>query len=159
MDIEMYERDIEKYDKKSVLKYKERYSRLNELYKAKSKSLSDLKQKYNIKDSGFDASAKVDQYMYALAKNNTKLDDAIRAGAESENIAKDIKVNLNAQGDKMLKMERNLHEMDKELSTADRFIKIISCNEKKNSIILYFVVFLLIAGIGLIIYFKFFNKL
>ena len=31
-----------------------------------------------------------------LAKNNTKLDDAIRVGAESENVARDIKVNLHS---------------------------------------------------------------
>ena len=113
---------------------------------------------------------KGDKYLHALSKNNNKLDDAIRVGADSklyqiilvilfvffprvltgfefddakllciiaEIMAKDIKVNLNSNTDKIERANNNVIRIQTQLGLADRLINIISRNEKRNTLILY----------------------
>lgn len=96
------------------------------MHRSKRDQLKEIKTKFNIVDETAQKSQKVDAYMLKLGQNNNKLDDAIRYGAQSENIAKDIKINLQAQSEKMDKMDKNLHEIQRELGFSEKLIKAIS---------------------------------
>ena len=80
---------------------------------------------------------KVDNYLNTLYNNNGRLDDAIRVGAESEIVARDIKVGLHANSDTLNRANQNVHRIQGELGIADGLINIIARNEKRNTLILY----------------------
>ena len=55
----------------------------------------------------------------------------------AEIMAKDIKVNLNSNTDKIERANNNVIRIQTQLGLADRLINIISRNEKRNTLILY----------------------
>ena len=55
----------------------------------------------------------------------------------AEIMAKDIKVNLNSNTDKIERANNNVMRIQTQLGLADRLINIISRNEKRNTLILY----------------------
>ena len=72
-----------------------------------------------------------------LSDQNRKLHNAIRVGNEAEVVAKDTKVQLHADGEKMERMRRNIGNINGELKVSDKLLNIIKKNESRNSLILY----------------------
>ena len=70
-------------------------------------------------------------------------------------MAKDIKVNLNSNTDKIERANNNVMRIQTQLGLADRLINIISRNEKRNTLILYWVIFMIVLGIAIIVFLKF----
>ena len=95
----------------------------------------------------------VDKYLHSLSKNNNKLGNAIRIGNEADQVARDIKLGLSSQSDKLEKMGNNMGRLQSQLSISNRIINVIWRNEIKNKVILYWVIISLIVGIGVLIYF------
>ena len=89
-----------------------------------------------------------------LSDQNRLLGQAIRVGHEAENVAKDTKINLQGDTDKMERMRGNIMRIQGEVSFSDKMLDIIKRNESRNSLILYTVVALVVAGILLLLFFK-----
>ena len=75
-----------------------------------------------------------------LSDQNKKLTHAIRVGREAEVVAKDTKVQLYSDTEKMEKLRVNVRNIDGELTISDKLLNIIKKNETRNSLILYTVV-------------------
>mmetsp|Transcript_7771 Transcript_7771/g.7337 ORF Transcript_7771/g.7337 Transcript_7771/m.7337 type:complete len:106 (-) Transcript_7771:40-357(-) len=90
--------------------------------------------------------------------SNNKLRNVVAIGEEAERVARDTKVNLHSNSDKLRNIQGNVNRVRTELTLSDRLINIIRRNETKNKIILYCIIlFLLIAAI-VIVYFGVFRK-
>ena len=92
-----------------------------------------------------------------LSDQNRLLGQAIRVGQEAENVAKDTKINLQGDTEKMERMRDNVRRIQGEVSFSDKMLDIIKRNESRNSLILYAVVILVVAGILLLLFFKIFK--
>lgn len=90
-----------------------------------------------------------------LSDQNKKLQNAIAVGYEAENVAKDTKLNLQGDTEKMNKMRDNLGRIQNDMSLSDKLLDVIKWNEQKNSIILYGVVWILVTAIIAVFVYKF----
>ena len=131
-----------------ISEYKKRYSHnFRELGSLKSRIAQSLGT--DIENDGI----KVDKYLHSLSKNNQKLSDAIKIGSQADQDARDIKLGLSSQTDKLSKMSNNVVRTQYQLSISNRLVDTIWRNETKNKLILYWVILSLIVGIGVLIYF------
>ena len=69
-----------------------------------------------------------------------KLQNAIAVGNEAEVVAKDTKLNLQGDTEKMDNMRNKLVKIQGDVSLSDKLLDVIKWNEQKNSIVLYGVV-------------------
>ena len=115
-----------------ISEYKKRYSHnFRELGSLKSRIAQSLGT--DIENDGI----KVDKYLHSLSKNNQKLSDAIKIGSQADQDARDIKLGLSSQTDKLSKMSNNVVRTQYQLSISNRLIDTIWRNETKNKLILY----------------------
>ena len=92
-----------------------------------------------------------------ILENNRKLEDATRVGYAIEDNANDIKINLNAQEDKMQNsILSNLHGIQGSMTLSNRLITAIKKEHMKNKALLYGVVIFLLVAIIFILYRAFF---
>jgi hypothetical protein len=80
---------------------------------------------------------KVDQYLKSLSKNNNRLSQAIRVGSETENVARDIKLGLNSNSEKLNRASHNVGRVQTQLALSNKLVDIIRRNELRNRIVLY----------------------
>ena len=90
-----------------------------------------------------------------LSDNNKKLNNAIVVGYEAEVVAKDTKINLQGDSEKMVKMGDKLHRIDVDVGSSDKLVDIIKWNEQKNSIILYGTIWILVSWVLAVFIYKF----
>mmetsp|Transcript_5951 Transcript_5951/g.5110 ORF Transcript_5951/g.5110 Transcript_5951/m.5110 type:complete len:155 (+) Transcript_5951:213-677(+) len=128
-------------------------------YNSSFRELSSLKLGLNNdSDLEVEGSRKVDRYLNNLSRNNNKLRDAIVVGEEAETVARDTKLNMSSNTNKMIKTSDNMGRMNRELRQGEKLIDIIRRNEMKNKLILYIIVVILILAAALIVYFGVFRK-
>ena len=90
----------------------------------------------------------------ALSDQNRKLRHAVAVGFEAETIAKDTKLGLQGDSERMDRMRDRVGRIQGEVSVSGRLLNSIEWNERKNSMLLYWVVWLLISWIIAIIFYK-----
>ena len=91
-----------------------------------------------------------------MLQNRRALDEAKQMGFECEDIAKDIKYNLRSQTDKLESSTlQNLFGMQSDLTVANKLLKLIDWERKKNKyVIIGTSVGLLVAFILIFVYLK-----
>ena len=83
-----------------------------------------------------------------MLHNRNKLEEAKQVGFEMEDMARDIKFNLRSQSDKLEnKTLKNLYGINREMSTANKFIMLIKKHRFKNKLVLYGIIGLLVAAV------------
>ena len=123
------------------------------------RELSSLKLGLNRSSNDLEGgSDPVDKYLSSLSKNNNKLRNAIIVGNETEIVARDTKINLHSNTDKLQGIQSNMGRVKRELTISDKLINIIKRNEQRNKIIIYCVILFLIIAVGIIVYFGIFRK-
>ena len=86
-------------------------------------------------------------------QNNRKLNEGLRVAYECDAMADNCKVELNQQSHKMKNsVLRNLKEIQGDLNVANRLLVFIKKQRQKNKLILYGIVFLMIAAACFILY-------
>ena len=81
------------------------------------------------------------------------MDNAKSVGLACEDIANDIKINMNAQTDKMQNsILKNLYGIQGETTLANRLLNVIKKERMKNRIVLYSIVLFLIISVVIIFY-------
>ena len=76
----------------------------------------------------------------ALSDQNRKLRHAVAVGLEAETIAKDTKLGLQGDSERMDRMRDRVGRIQGEVSVSGRLLNSIEWNERKNSMLLYGVV-------------------
>ena len=140
--------------------YVTKVSQMKKRYQSSFREIGSLKLGLNGRnepDMERNGTQKVDRYLQSLSKNNNKLSQAISIGNETENVARDIKIGLHSNTEKLHKTHRNVGRIQTQLSLSNKLIDVIRRNEMKNKIILYTVVCFLILAIVLIMYFSIFH--
>lgn len=89
-----------------------------------------------------------------MSDQNYRLGQAIRIGNEAEIIAKDTKIHLQADTEKLDRMHNNVRNINGELTMSDKLLNAIKKNESRNRIMLYTVVFIIFSAIVLLVVFK-----
>ncbi len=72
----------------------------------------------------------------AMAKQNMKLEEAVRFGEEAEVQARDIKVDLEGQTSKLENMGRNIGGINRNLHQGSKLIDIMKRHEMKNKLLI-----------------------
>ena len=88
-----------------------------------------------------------------LLNDRNKLEEAKQVGRECEDMARDIKFNLRSQTDKLEnKTMKNLYGMQKDMTKSNRLVNMIKAARKKNKLILYGIVAMLVVCVIFIFY-------
>ena len=91
-----------------------------------------------------------------MLHNRNKLEEAKQVGFEMEDMAKDIKFNLQCQSDKLEnKTMKNLYGINREMSTANKLVTLIKSARMKNKLVLYGVIALLVVSVLFVCYMTF----
>ena len=98
-----------------------------------------------------------DHRMRQISKNNRKLQDAISVGYETENTAKDIKLGLHNNSDKLRRANDNVHRINGQLTLSNRLIDIMQAHENKNKLIIYCVGLVIIIAVLIVGYWALFK--
>lgn len=114
-------------------------------------------EKFDIESSGGGTDHRQDKRMRQVAKNNQKLDEALSVGYAAETTAKDIKLGLHSNSEKLNRAGDNVHRINGQLSVSNRLIDVMQRHETKNKIIIYCVALVLILGIVAVLYFTLFK--
>ena len=88
-----------------------------------------------------------------LLQNRARLEEAKQVGLECEDMARDIKFNLQKQSDKLENSTlRNLFGIQRDMVSSNRLIKMIQSARLHNRLVLYGIAALLALSICFILY-------
>ena len=88
----------------------------------------------------------VSKHERVLLHQRNKLEEAKQVGRECEDMARDIKFNLRQQTDKLEnKTLKNLFGMQRDMVKSNRLVNLIKSARRKNKLILYGIVAMLVV--------------
>lgn len=90
-----------------------------------------------------------------LLDQNLQLENATKVGYDMEQIAVDIKTNLNGQTAQMNKVSNKMGDINQDMTVSNKIMTDISKNRRVNKFIFYGILLSLILVLILIIVFKF----